>query len=307
MAYHPFRDLPFKLVSVALALLLWMSVAGEPVVERGLDVPLQFENVPVGLEIVGTPPESLRIRVRGPSSTVSRLEVGSVAAVLDLFDEQPGRKLFDMFAGRVDVPSGLEVTSVVPATVVLTLERLGVARTVPVVADIDGALAPGRAVGRVTTDPAAVEIIGPETRLAELEMAMTEAISVEGATSTIVRDVTVGVADATVRLVQPVSARVVIEIVRAQADRNLHDVPVVLDGVDRSRRASIQPEEVTVGIRGESDLIYSLDPDAVRARVDVSALAGAPPGRYNLPVTIDSAEGIRVTHIDPAKVQVSLR
>ena len=306
MAYHPFRDLPLKLVSVVLAVLVWVSVAGEPVVERGLDVPLEFENVPLGMEIVGTPSDMLRVRVRGPSSAVSRLEVGTVAAVLDLFDEQPGRKLFDMFAGRVEVPSGVEVTSVVPATVVLTLERLG-ARTVSVVADIAGAPAAGRAIGRVTTDPAAVEIIGPETRLAELREALTETISVQGAAATIVRDVSVGVADATVRLVEPVSARVVIEIVRADVPRTFQDVPVFLDGADASPRASIQPERVTIGILGASDLIYGLDPAAIRAHVDVGALAGASPGRYNLPVGVEAREGIRITHIDPGRVQVSVR
>ena len=127
MAYHLFRDLLLKVVSVVLAVLLWMTVAGEPVVERGLEIPLQFKNVPVGLEIVDVPAETLKVRIRGPSSAVGRLDAWTITAVLDLVNEQPGRKSFDMFADRVEVPPGVEVTSVVPATVVLTLERLGAA------------------------------------------------------------------------------------------------------------------------------------------------------------------------------------
>ena len=60
VAYHPFRDMWFKVVSVVLAVLLWVTVTGEPVVERGLEIPLEFENVPVGLEIFGAPPDTLR-------------------------------------------------------------------------------------------------------------------------------------------------------------------------------------------------------------------------------------------------------
>ena len=307
MAYNPFRDLWLKLVAVVLAVLLWMTVAGEPVVERGLEIPLQFENVPVGLEIVGAPPETLRVRVRGPSSTVGRLEAGAIAAVLDLANEQAGRKPFDMFADRVEVPPGVEVTSVVPATVVLTIERLVTARTVPVVADIEGTPAPGRAIGRVTIDPATVEITGPETPLAQLKEALTETVSVQGAMSTVVREVSVGVADAAVRLAESVSVRVVVEIVQADVQRTFHDVPVVVERADGVRAASIQPERVTIGIRGASELIRGLDSTAVRAHVNLGDLAGLSPGRYNLPVAVESREEIRITHIDPTRVQVNLR
>ena len=44
MNYHPFRNLGLKLLALGMAVLLWLSVAGEPVVERGLQVPLGFEN-----------------------------------------------------------------------------------------------------------------------------------------------------------------------------------------------------------------------------------------------------------------------
>ena len=67
MAYHPFRDLWLKVVSVCLAVLLWMTVARDPVVERGLEIPLEFENVPIGLEIAGDPPDTVSVRVRGNS------------------------------------------------------------------------------------------------------------------------------------------------------------------------------------------------------------------------------------------------
>ena len=36
MAYHPFRHLGLKFVALALATLLWLTVAGEHVVERNL-------------------------------------------------------------------------------------------------------------------------------------------------------------------------------------------------------------------------------------------------------------------------------
>ena len=59
MAYHPFRHLGLKFVALVLASLLWLTVAGEHVVERILAVPVEFRNKPAHLEVVGNPPDSV--------------------------------------------------------------------------------------------------------------------------------------------------------------------------------------------------------------------------------------------------------
>ena len=307
MAYHPFRDFWLKAVAVTLAVMLWLSVGDEPVVERGLDVPLEFENIPVGLRIVDDPPNTVRVRVRGSSSVVSRLEAGEVVAVLDLVDERAGQRLFDMFADRVVVPPGVEVSNVVPATVTLTLEAAGRARTVPVVPNIEGTPADGLVVGRITTIPATVDVVGPENRLSTLREALTEPISIEGASVSLVADVTVGVAEQTLRLVEPLSARVEVEIVPAPVERTIHDVSLSWRDSSDSRRASMEPDRVDVGVRGSRESMREVDPDAVQAFIDLTVLAGRPAGQYNLPVAVESIDGLRVTHIDPPSVQVVLR
>ena len=77
---------------------------------------------------------------------------------------------------------------------------------------LEGEPAPGFVVGRVLSEPATVEIVGPETRVKQITEATTEPVSVTGARAR-VRDVlTVGVSDASVRLVQPLTATVIVEI-----------------------------------------------------------------------------------------------
>lgn len=304
MAYRLFRDLWLKAASVCLAVLLWMTLAGDPLVERGLEIPLQFENVPIGLEISGDPPDTVNVRVRGLSRLVGRLDAAEVVAVVDLGEESPGRRLFDMFAGRIEVPSGVEITSVVPATVTLVLEPEGVPRTVRVVPDIEGEPGVGMMVGRITTEPSTVEVIGPATPLGELREAFTEPVSVSGARRDVEMEVQVGVADPMLRLVEPVASRVLVEIVPAPIERTFRDVPVATSDQRETGRVGFEPAQVTVTVRGPGAAVGRLDTDAVRALVD---LAGLPPGRYNLPVTVESSGDIRVTHIDPPSVQVSVR
>ena len=48
MAYHPFRNIWLKFLSICIAALLWLVVAGDRVVERAMRVPVEFQNLPAG-------------------------------------------------------------------------------------------------------------------------------------------------------------------------------------------------------------------------------------------------------------------
>ena len=208
------RKLGLKLFSVALAVGLWLAVSGEPIAERGMRIPVAFENLPESMEILGDPPGSVEVRLRGPSGTLRRLDAGDMAAIIDLESEHAGTRMFDMASDRVRAPLGVDVTQVIPSTISLTLD-VAASRVVPIVPEVRGAPAPGFVVGAVEVEPASVEVEGPESRLHDLAEAMTEPIDVTGMSVPLRRMVTVGVDDPYLRLTTPGSARVTIPIVRA--------------------------------------------------------------------------------------------
>jgi YbbR domain-containing protein len=303
MAYNPFRNTGLKLLAVALASLLWLTVAGEHVVERSLRVPLEFRNIPAGLEIVGDPPATVDVRVRGSSALLSRLQPGEVVVVLDLRAARAGSRLFHLRNDEVQAPFGVEVAQVAPPTLSLELEKTG-QRSVPIVPALEGDPAPGFVVGRVASHPATVEIVGPESRVKEIDEATTEPITVAGASAPVSDTVTVGVADSTVRLREPVSARVNVDVVPAPVERAIARVPVRLRNVTAGLQASVVPATVRVTVRGSREALAALGGDAVGAFVD---LAGLGPGRYNLRVRVDPASSFGVVRIDPQNADVRVR
>ena len=123
----PFRHVGLKLLSVALAVLLWMVIAGEETVERGLRVPLELQQFPSGLELLGDVPTTADVRVRGASGTLGRLSPGDIVAVLDLRGARPGERLFHLTPEQVRAPFGVEVVQVTPATVAVVFETTGIA------------------------------------------------------------------------------------------------------------------------------------------------------------------------------------
>src|SRR6186713_1532877 len=132
MRYHPFRQLGIKILALVLAAVLWFTVAGEHVVERSLRVPLEFRNIPEALEIVGSAPDTVDVRLRGSSIVLSRLQAGEIVAVLDLSTARAGSRLFHIRNDEVRAPFGVEVAQVVPSTLSLELEK-SARRRVPVV------------------------------------------------------------------------------------------------------------------------------------------------------------------------------
>jgi YbbR domain-containing protein len=215
MAYHPFRNLGLKFLSICIAALLWLVVAGERVVERVMRAPVEFQNLPDGLEIVGNPPDTIDVRLRGPSGALSRLAAGDMSAVIDVAGARPGRRLFHLAQNNVSVPYGIEVVQVGPSTLTMEFEVSGT-RTVPVEPDVEGRPAAGYEVTAIASDPATVEVAGPETALKRLRAAVTEPVSVEGQTRTVREVVTIGVTDSTLRLRSPRTAMVTVTIGRSR-------------------------------------------------------------------------------------------
>lgn len=303
MRFNPFANLGLKLASVGLAVLVWLTVAGEQIAERSLRVPLEFRNIPVALEILGEQPTAVDVRVRGHSGILARLQPGEIVATLNLAAARPGRRLFHLLTHDVEAPYGIEVAQVSPPTIGLEFER-SATKSVPIMPSVEGEPAAGYVVRRVTAQPATVDVVGPESRLRSLTEAITEPVVVNGATDTVRDDVTVGVADASLRLKEPRTARVTVQIAPAPIEREIAGVPVRIRNLASNLTARLIPSVVRVHVRGAAEDLHALQADSVEAFVD---LAGLVSGRYNLPVRTAPRNEVGVTRVEPATVAITIR
>lgn len=302
MALGSLRNVWLKFLSISIATLLWLVVAGDRVVERGLRVPVEFENLPQGLEIVGEPPETVDVRLRGSSGTLGRLGAGDLAAVIDLRAARPGRRLFQLTPGSVRAPYGVEVVQVSPATLPIGFENSAV-RVVRVRPSVEGRPAAGYEVTSVTSVPATVEVIGPESSLRGLDEAMTEPISVSDATRPIREVVNIGVADPEVRLRTPQTAEVTVQIVTGASTTTLSNVPVGIQNLDGGLRGRVLPSTVTVTVRGTQQGVRDLTAEAMEATADASGLG---PGDHKVAVRLRTAPGLTIERIAPEAVRLRI-
>ena len=299
----PFGNLGLKALSLAIGGLLWISVSGEETVERGLRAPLELQQFPPGIEIQGEAPSTVDVRVRGTAGALSRVNAGDIVAVLDLHAVRAGNRLFAMTPEQVRSPYGVEVVQVTPSTIALALEK-SLTREVPVAPSVEGVPAPGYVVvGRPVVTPDRVEIIGPETAVKRAVEAITETISVAGLHDSLREDVTIGLADPSLRLKTQRTVSVAVKIAPGPMERTVRGLPIRLRNLGARLSAQAVPAVVDVGVRGSRDVINRIDAEDVTAYVDVSGLGE---GEYMLAVHADAPERAGVTRVEPSTVQVRI-
>jgi YbbR domain-containing protein len=303
MAYNPFRNFGLKSVAVGIATLLWFAVGSEKNVERSLRAPLEFQNLPNELELVGEAPSTIDVRVRGTSTSLGRLTPGDLKAVLDVSTAKPGRNQFHLSPETVSAPFGVEVSHAGPATVPLVFERR-VSREVPVKPDIEGEPAPGFEVRHVTVQPASVEVVGPESSLRDLSEVTTDPIELRASAAEVRETVRIGIPDSLARLRASQSVLVTIDIQPVRTERTVTGVPVRMPKLQPGQRAQSNPANVAVTVRGDEAALATLGAGAVEAIVD---LAGLGAGRYTLPVRVAPSRLFGVVRVDPPQVQVTIR
>jgi YbbR domain-containing protein len=299
---HPFAHTGLKIVSVALAVLLWMMVSSQRAsVERGLRIPLELQNLPENLEMVEPPQEAVDVRVRGTADALGRIAPGDLVAAVDLSAAQPGRRLFHLSPERVKAPFAVVVTQVTPSSVAIRFEP-SATRIVAVVPSVEGEPAPGFIVGKISADPATVEIVGPESLLRRVTEAITEPLWLGSAKADVQSTVIVGVADEGVRVKSAKTAVVSVAIVPAPAERQLSAV-VRARNLGAGLRATITPPSVSVRVRGTKEAIAKIRDASIVAYVDLDGIGR---GDYGLPVRLVPAAGagVGVDQLDPTIVSI---
>jgi YbbR domain-containing protein len=174
------NNLGLKLISLALAVGLWLAVARDPVDEIPIDVPIEFHNVPGNLEISTENIPRTQIRLRGPERLVHRLQTPDVHVEIDLEHVNgPGERTFDLTAQQVTKPHDLAVVQIVPAQFRLTFDTR-LTKMVKVHPRVIGTFATGLHIANIEVTPSSIQISGPQKRVEAVEAAITDPIDASG-------------------------------------------------------------------------------------------------------------------------------
>lgn len=193
------RNAQLKLVSLTLALLLWIALNSEPKSEVGFKVPLEFRNPPKNVEIVGDAINTVDIRVSGSSSIVKRIESSNLTASIDLADWSYGERTYSLNESNLRVPFGVTVTKITPGKIRLRFEPTE-RKTVEIRARVTGKPAEGYQVTAIVCNPSQTQLEGPASHVAAVESVSTDSLDISGKSTRVTARLSLFVDDPLVRL-----------------------------------------------------------------------------------------------------------
>jgi YbbR domain-containing protein len=165
---------PYKLFSLVAAVALWTLLVEEPEIATSLLVPVQYQNMPKDLEISSDVRDRVHVEVRGPASKLTPGALNDAAVILDLgFVRQAGERTFPV-GEHLLLPAGVLLDRAVPAQVRLKFERR-ISRDVPVAVRA-GQPPHGFEVVSQEVIPSHIRLVGPESRVHEVESVETDPV-----------------------------------------------------------------------------------------------------------------------------------
>jgi YbbR domain-containing protein len=210
------HNLGLKLLSLALAVGLWLAVARDPVAEVAVDVAIEFHNIPENLEISSENVPRAQIRLRGPERVIHRLQLSDVYAAVELSGVKPGERTFDLTTQQIHEPSELEVVQVVPSQFHIVFDSR-LTRLVPVQPRVTGTFVPGYGIERVVVDPTMITVSGPKKHVEAVEAAITDPIDVSGMMSQVTLLRHAYVSDPLIQVASPDPVRVTVIVQKGSA------------------------------------------------------------------------------------------
>jgi len=203
------RHFGLKVLSLAVAMLLWWTVAREPQAQVLISVPIEFYQVPKALQFSSEVPPHVQIRVRGPARVLRELAQLDIHPVIDLSSATQGEHTYPIRASSIRMPKGAEIEQIIPAQLRLSFDRPE-QRVVPVRARITGSLVSGFRIVATTVVPPTVQVDGPSLRVALIDSAITDPVDATGVIGSATFTTTVYTTDPLVKVSNPYPVRVTV-------------------------------------------------------------------------------------------------
>ena len=205
-----FENLGLKIAAVLLSIVLWVFVTSRGQSEISIDVPLEFKNIPQGLEIVNHTVKTITLAVKGQERFIKNIRPSDMRVSLDLSKAKKGESIYYIHRDDIILPHAVTVTNISPSTVKVTIEET-TAKTVRVIALITGEPERGYYVKSVEVTPQTVTIEGIRSEIERIKNIKTEPFDVTGFNETFTQDLKLDLMGKNIRSkISDVNIRVVI-------------------------------------------------------------------------------------------------
>lgn len=299
------ENMGLKVISLALAIVLWLYVTAQQLEVQTFKVPIELVNIPDGLVLTGKTFEDADVSIKGARIDLLKLRLfGKLKAVVDCSDAKVGRVNMHLSPAALTLPEDFDIRNVSidnPRIIVLEFEKL-VTKSVPVKIAYRGQVPKDIIIrGKPIIVPEKVEIRGPKRVVSSISVVSTEEIDLRGRKKKFSEEVPVKKNRGDMEI-KPQKVWVEIELSH-RAVRTLANIPPTLLQDEESISVDYSPKTVSLTIEGPEEIVNNVAKDNVSIIIDATTKKE---GTYRVEPQVIVPKGIEKYWLDIESFEIKV-
>lgn len=204
-----FNNLGLKIASVLLAIVLWIFVTSRGQSEISIEVPLEFKNIPQGLELTSYSVRTVSLNIRGQERLLKNIKPSDIRPYVDLSRARKGESIHYINKEDIKVPPSITITNVNPTSIKVFAEET-ISKRVKVIPVITGEPARGYYIKSVEVIPQYITINGIKSEVLKIGTVKTEPYDITGMSDPFTQELKI---DLTGRNIKPEPREVTLKVI----------------------------------------------------------------------------------------------
>lgn len=196
------ENLGLKIAAVLLSIVLWFFITSRGQSEISIDVPLEFTNMPPGLELVSYGAKTVNLNIKGQERFIKTVSASNIRVSLSLSKAKRGEGTYYINRDDIKLPRSITVTNINPPSVRVTTEETA-SKAVKVVPVIVGEPQKGFYLKSAGVSPETIVIEGVRSEIAKVSALKTEPLDITGINETVTQDLRIDKAGRNIRTKTP--------------------------------------------------------------------------------------------------------
>ncbi len=181
------ENLGLKTAAVLLSVVLWLFVTSRGQSEISIDAPVEFKNIPTGLEVVNHGVKVISLNIKGQERLIKNVKPSDIRVYIDLSKSKKGESIYYLTRDDIKLPHAITVMNISPSSIkVITKETI--TKTVKVRPVIIGDPEKGYYVKSIEAVPQTVVIEGIRSEVGKVNNIRTEPLDITGVNETLTQD-----------------------------------------------------------------------------------------------------------------------
>lgn len=296
------KDMPLKIIALALAVILWFYVSGIKNSERIIDIPLEITNLSADTMVVSPVPQKITMKVRGPRNILFRLPSANIRYSIDAAGMQIGTNVFNFTGDQIELPIGVQTIWISPSTLTIVLSET-IRKKLTVVPKFEGSPGKGYQVTDYKITPSEIEIEGAKDSLKGIEKIYTKPVDVSGETENLKNlSISLDTAQINYKYIESNTVNADIFIAPTYITKVLNSVRIIVKGGQSEYR--VFPETVDVQISGPENILEAFPLKEIEVYINIENMA---PGHYTVKPTVEVPDNIHVEAIKPENIDLTIK